>query len=77
MKIDGINNVTGGYQGQGSSASITPTNNDRKERMTRTIPNITVLNQLLLHTFFSIVFTMYSFLYWLVLANQSVKLNAR
>ena len=26
MKIDGINNVTGGYQGQGSSASTTPTN---------------------------------------------------
>ena len=26
MKIDGINNVTGGYQGQGSSVSTTPTN---------------------------------------------------
>ena len=26
MKIDGINNMTGGYQGQGSSASTTPTN---------------------------------------------------
>lgn len=26
MKIDGINNMTGGYQGQGSSVSTTPTN---------------------------------------------------
>lgn len=26
MKIDGINNMAGGYQGQGSSASTTPTN---------------------------------------------------
>lgn len=26
MKIDGINNMAGGYQGQGSSVSTTPTN---------------------------------------------------
>ena len=36
MKIDGLNNVTGGYQGQGSSVSTTQTQSASASADTRT-----------------------------------------